>query len=100
MELQGKVHQILETETKGEKNFKTKRIIIDRSTEYQGVRRENYTEVQFSAANVEIVENLQLKPGDVLKCNFDINGRFYPKNGETKYFQTVTAWNPTVISRS
>lgn len=25
MELQGKVHQILETETKGEKNFKTKR---------------------------------------------------------------------------
>ena len=24
MELQGKVHQILETETKGEKNFKTK----------------------------------------------------------------------------
>lgn len=25
MELQGKVHQILETETKGEKNFKTKK---------------------------------------------------------------------------
>lgn len=100
MELQGKIHQILETETKGEKNFKTKRMIIDRTTEYQGVRRENYTEVQFSAANVEIVENLQLKPGDVLKCNFDIKGRFYPKDGETKYFQTVTAWNPTVISRS
>ena len=52
MELQGKIHQIFETETKGEKNFKTKRMIIDRTTEYQGVLRENYTEVQFSAANV------------------------------------------------
>ena len=100
MELQGKVHTVFETEIKGEKNFKSKRIILDRSTEIDGVRRENYTEVQFSAANVEIVENLQLKPGDVLKCNFDINGRFYPKDGDKKYFQTVTAWNPTVISRS
>ena len=100
MELQGKIHQIFETETKGEKNFKTKRIIIDRTTEYQGVRRENYTEVQFADGNVEVIETFQLKPGDVLKCNFNIKGRFYPKDGETKYFQVIQAWNPSVVSRS
>lgn len=100
MELQGKVHTVFETEIKGEKNYKSKRIILDRSTEIDGVRRENFTEVQFADGNVEVIETLQLKPGDVLKCSFNIKGRFYPKDGETKYFQVIQAWNPSVVSRS
>ena len=72
MELQGKIKTIHQLEEKGEKKFKTQEITLDRTSEYNGDRKENYSRIQLSGANTDQVLNLQLKEGDVIKCNFDI----------------------------
>ena len=100
MELQGKIKTIHPLEEKGERKFKTQEITLDRTSEYNGDRKENYSRIQLSGANTDQVLNLQLKEGDIIKCNFEINGRFYEKEGEQKYFQTVSAWGITVIKRA
>ena len=97
MELQGVIKEILPTEERGEKKFKTRSIILDRSRQDQG--RENFTEVQLLGENTNIPENLQLKPGDAIKCNFEINGKFYnDKDGKRRLGQSISAWNFTIIN--
>ena len=99
MELQGVIKQINPTEERGEKKFKTRTIILDRTSTYQGVTRENYTEIQLLGENTNVPENLQLKPGDFIKFNFDISGRFYTdKEGNQRLGQSVSAWNINVIT--
>ena len=33
-----------------------------------------------------------LNPGDLVEVTFDIKGRKYQKNGETRYFNSLQAW--------
>lgn len=99
MELQGKIKTIHPLEVKGEKQFKTQEITLDRTSEYQGQRKENYSKIQLSGGNTDVIKTLQLKEGDVIKCSFEINGKFYEKDGEQRFFQTISAWNVSVIQK-
>ena len=98
MELQGVIKEILPIEERGEKKFKTRNIILDRSRQDQG--RENFTEIQLLGDNTNTPENLQLQPGDAIKCNFEINGKYYnDKNGVRRLGQSISAWGITVIQK-
>lgn len=99
MNLQGKVKTINPIILRGAKNFKTRTIILDRTTSYEGKENINHTEITLLGDRADLPEQLQLQPGDFIKCDFNIEGKFFEYNGEEKFSQDVKVWKIEVVSK-
>lgn len=100
MELQGKIKTINPIELKGANQFKTRKIMLDRTTEYEGQRRENHTEITLLGDRADLPEQKQLQPGDFVKCQFNVKGRFFTHEGQEKFAQDVEVWQIDVVRRA
>lgn len=100
MELQGKIKTIGAIETKGTNNFKTRKIMLDRSSTYEGKTRTNFTEISLLGDKTDLPEQKGLQAGDFVKCQFNIEGRFFTHEGTEKFAQDVKVWQIDVVSKA
>lgn len=100
MELQGKIKTISATELKGANNFKTRKIMLDRTSTYEGNTRVNFTEITLLGDKADLPEQQHLRPGDFVKCTFNVKGRFFHHEGQEKFAQDVEVWQISVLQRA
>lgn len=101
MNLQGKIHSIGAIEEKGADKFKTRKLIIDRTREYEGRRFVNHSEITLLGDDhTKIPETLNLQPGDVIKCEGDIKGRFFQHEGKEKFAQDFNSWKIEIVQQA
>lgn len=95
--LQGKIKTIAPIVVRGDKNFKTRKIILDRTSEYEGRVNVNHTEITLLGDRADLPEAIGLNPGDIIKCDFNVKGRFFQHEGVEKFAQDVEAWNIQIV---
>lgn len=100
MNLQGKIKSIDAIIERGASNFKTRKIVLDRTTVYEGRTNVNFTEISLLGDKTALPETLNLKPGDFIKCDFNIEGRYFDYQGEQKFSQEVKVWKIEVVGQS
>ena len=82
MELTGTIHKIFPTETKGEKGFRSREMILNTDhAEYPQLIK-----MQFVQDRCDTLD--QFNEGQAVKVQFELRGREW----EGKYFTTVNAW--------
>jgi len=81
----GRIVAIFPTEYRGESRFATRNFVIEIEGQYP-------QQVQFQAVQ-SYCDQLDLHAiGQEVEVSFDLRGRAYVKDGETKYFTTLNAW--------
>lgn len=99
MNLQGKIKTIAPIVLRGISEFKTRKIMLDRTTQYEGNLSVNHTEITLLGDRADLPEELNLQPGDIVTCDFQIKGRFFEHEGVEKFGQEVNAWNVKVVGK-
>ncbi len=100
MEIKGIVHKVDAPQTReyNGKEYTSQKIYLD-TTDYSKEKVwENYPSFEFSGKTCD--ELMTINSGDTVTIQFDINGRFYQKNGEERHFNTVRAWKIEVNERT
>lgn len=85
MEITGNIVRVLETEVRGENQFKTRAIHVKTIEEYPQT-----VELQFTQGNVTLLDNK--KEGEKVKITYNLKGREYIKEGKTLVFNTLQGW--------
>lgn len=85
LEATGAIVRVLETETRGENNFKTRKVHLKTDEEFPQT-----IELQFTQGNVTMLDNK--KAGDKVKITYDLKGREYMKDGNPIVFNTMQGW--------
>jgi len=81
----GRIVAIFPTEYRGERQFASRNFVIEIEGQYP-------QQVQFQCTQ-ERCDMLDLHAVDQqVEVSFDLRGRAYVKDGETKYFTTLNAW--------
>ncbi len=99
MELQGTILSVGAILEKGASNFKVAKIMLDRKSSYQGKEYPNFTEVTFQGNKTDILEKTNVAPGDYVKVNGDLQGRYFDYQGEQKFAQDFVAWSLETIRK-
>ena len=99
MNLQGKIKTIAPIVLRGTTEFKTRKIMLDRTTQYEGNLSVNHTEITLLGDRADLPEELNLQPGDIVTCDFQIKGRFFDHEGVEKFAQDINAWNVKVVGK-
>lgn len=89
MDLQGTVKTVGTIEEKGAKGFKIAKVILDRTSSYQGQEYPNFTEITFQGNKTDLLEERNIAVGDFVTVSGDLQGRFFEYNGEKKFAQDV-----------
>ena len=92
MELQGTVKTVGNIEEKGAKGFKVAKVILDRTSSYQGQEYPNFTEITFQGNKTDLLEERNIAEGDFVTVSGDLQGRFFEYNGEQKFAQDFVVW--------
>ena len=92
MELQGTVKTVGNIEEKGAKGFKVAKVILDRTSSYQGQEYPNFTEITFQGNKTDLLEERNIAEGDFVTVSGDLQGRFFDYNGDTKFAQDFVVW--------
>lgn len=87
MDLQGTVKTVGAIEEKGAKNFKIAKVILDRTSTYQGQEYPNFTEITFQGNKTDLLEERNIAEGDFVSVSGDLQGRYFEYNGEQKFAQ-------------
>lgn len=86
--IKGKICHIYD-ERQIKENFKTREIVLfvenEKTPQYS-----DYITFQFSQAYCDLLDKFDV--GNDVEVKFYINGKKYEKNGEVKYFNTLSAW--------
>lgn len=83
--IEGKIHLIRLTEIKGEQ-FKVRTFVFDNMDE----KFRQLIEFQATQDRVDLLD--KFKQGDKVRVHFNIKGRAWVKDGNTRYFNTLDAW--------
>lgn len=96
MEIKGRVHKIGNVEvimTASGSEFKKRELVLDASRfdPLTGEKMfDNFPSFEFVQDKVALLDDL--KPLQVVTVSFDLQGREYTKNGQTKYITTVRGY--------
>ena len=85
MEITGEIVRVLETEVRGENQFKTRAVHVKTIEEYPQT-----VELQFTQGNVSLLDNRTA--GEKVKITYNLKGREYIKEGKALVFNTLQAW--------
>lgn len=99
MELQGTVKTVGAIEERGANNFKIAKVILDRTSTYQGQEYPNFAKVTFQGKKTDLLEERNIAPGDFVKVDGDLQGRFFIHNGEEKFAQDFVAWKLEILRK-
>ncbi len=83
--IEGEMHLIRQTEIKGEQ-FKVRTFVFDNMDE----KFRQLIEFQATQDRVELLD--KFKQGDKVRVHFNLKGRAWVKDGNTRYFNTLDAW--------
>jgi len=86
--IKGKIIQISD-EKQIKENFKTRDFVIFVENEKKPEYSDHIT-LQFSQAYCDLLDKFEV--GQEVEVKFDVKGKKYEKNGEVKYFNTLSAW--------
>jgi len=81
----GRIVAIFPTEYRGERQFASRNFVIEIEGQYP-------QQVQFQAVQAYSDQLDLYAIGQEVEVSFDLRGRAYVKDGETKYFTTLNAW--------
>lgn len=99
MELQGTVKTVGAIEEKGANNFKVAKIVLDRTTTYQGQTYPNFTEVTFQGKKTDLLEERNIAEGDFVKVDGDLQGRFFQHENKEKFAQDFAGWKLEIVKK-
>ena len=92
--IKGKIHQISPEKQVTEK-YKTRDFVLfvenEKAPEYS-----DYITLQFSQIYCDLLDKFEV--GQNVEVKFDVKGKRYEKNGEVKYFNTLSAWKIEFVS--
>lgn len=90
IEITGRIESIGEVETRGNFSYRTMVVVQGEDDKYP-----NYYPVQFTKDSMSELD--RYSPGDVVRILAYLNGRKYEKDGDTRYFVTVSANSVQVV---
>lgn len=85
LEATGTIVRVLETEVRGENQFKTRKVHLKTDEEFPQT-----IELQFIQGNVSLLDGK--KAGDKAKITYDLKGKEYNKDGNPLVFNTLQGW--------
>jgi hypothetical protein len=93
MKLTGKIYKVFETNVVSD-NFKKREFVIETDEKYS-----QKVIIELINDKVDFVNNLNV--GDLVECSINVRGReWVNKEGETKFFNSLSCWSMKLIGDS
>ena len=72
--------------------FKKREFVLELTEDVNGTTHTNYAKMQLVQNKCEIIDKFNI--GDIIKCNFNLKGTKWQKQGESKvsYFTQLDVW--------
>ena len=93
-EIEGKLIELKNTQQVSE-TFRKREFIVEIIETVNGEQKPNYINLDTNQDRCEVLNGIDI--GSILKVRFNIRGRKWEKDGKISYFNSLEAWNISIL---
>ena len=93
-EIEGKLIQKKDTQKVSE-TFRKREFVVEITELVNGEQKPNYIKFDTNQDRCEVLNGIEI--GSIIKVRFNIRGRKWEKDGVPNYFNSLEAWNISIV---